>query len=129
MTTPGAPGSSEGVNIVLIGAAGGGGLFVIILVICIICCVKRKQKKKREQSKIAINRVMPTDMTDFESVIDAPNVPSSKKKLKLEKGQHPRHTSSTVRPMAVEDLEACSRSFDYMVHEEEGRSNLPTRKG
>ena len=32
--------------------------------------------------------------------------------------------------MAVDDLSACSRSFDYMVNDDEGTSsNLPHRKG
>ena len=57
----------------LIAGAAGGGLFLIILIVCIICCVKRKQKKRKDASKISVNKVVPTDMTDFDQMQSVPD--------------------------------------------------------
>lgn len=114
---------------VIIGAAGGGG-FLILLIIIIVCCVKCKQKKKA--NKIPVNKVTPTDMTDFDQINSVPDYDSSSKKSKLGFTlgiMHNKQSSSTVRPMAVQDVSDLSRSFDYMINEEKMKSDKPARKG
>ncbi len=112
-------GSGGAISIVLIVGVAAAGL--ILLVVVIVCCVKCRKKRRPSKMAIPSNKVMPTDMSDFEGVHTVGN------KIHVQRAssedfmvEHARTTKMTAtnRPLAVGDASDLSRSFDYMVQEE-----------
>ena len=122
--------SSSGSNMIIIAAgAGGGALFLIVLIVCIVCCVKRKQKKARQQQPR--NKVLPTDMSDFEGVQTVGDRVAVKRATSgdyMIEGPRTTKMTATNRPLAAGDASDLSRSFDYMMDAQEEVDSTPQPK-